>query len=1366
MNNYSFNELLELAKNDINTDAQFALGNLYFYGSPEVKRDVDRAIDYYMFASENKHVLATKILYEIYLKGIYVGKDLEIASYYLEELRTTSFSDFDIEAKYLELEELKEKFMYIGDYYSPEILLPFEKNKDELFHLIEKYQRTLDKDILEKIIIRNLRLVRKFTNKYVGRQNPHYWDYYQEGIIGLMKAIKKFDTNRNNEFSTYAVWWIKQSIIRAYGTYKRQIRLPVHILEHISKIKKLSCNKKHERQTVANYSKNNNLDYEALEKGFEVLHKKQVCLFAMSNSEELEDFKHEEILKESYEKDFVKILEKTLDTEKEIDIIKRRYNFCPYKNQKNTLDEIGILYNVTRERIRQIELKTRKKLRRVFFRNKNYIEGYYTFKKIKKKNNTKDEKQIQTKEILKNKPTYISNTLFNGDEKMIITDPIELIKTKLIKVKKNYDLNPYEALSICKEAIEMQNSSGILFRLEEEKEVYELTIKLLNITGKLNELSPYYNRLQALESLLVPEDEYQKLIREFDEAKLFKDTPKIHKTANKILSKFSGKVSEEKEREIEDVYAELVDSYYNQSKFDEMVITVDEYLSNFERNKTDFEEMIELVLEEKLEIVTQIFHSLVDEEKFKRIIQIGDIVHKRIENNEEISNEDKESFYINYGDYFEKIEKDKASAIFYYREAINYSSDAGYITKQIFELKKAEVVEKYNEKMPPSAMKELLKDVDKLIEESKEYENVRMTEILDVKFNLLKTLDKVEELSRFLLENPSYAEEESKEDEDEVEEVKNQADEIDEIKEIVELYRKDELPTEKNLFNNEAVVEKFMFLEKLIYLKNPQGDFENKLSESLKKIFREQYLYPNQIHKLESELSYILQQWNKNENREKFGFLYEQFIELIEVLRDNKDITSHGALKKLLEGKKSKIIEEKQINTQIEKVYDFRFLKELPKSNELYSFDENFLKQNRFLIDEYTEEKFSLFKLTLKKMNGILQNQKLSSNLKASISFLFTKINEENIDNFDDLEKVVKAYSNKPFQMLEEEKVEEVIEIEGIEFDNDLIYKNKFMFFQKIFRIITPEDEETEEINEALKTVYKAYMNLEEFSIFKKALEELKILIENIAELDFLYENVCNIIGLIKDNRISTHKEFETAIKIEGNEPVTYRFNNESIYEKISNFYVHCYYLTNNTEEKSILVNQKLKVCYDNYNNCGDFSTFFNSLLFLKLGLKEHGELEALLNNVDLVINVIEKYHIFNFKMLANYCDKLQKPVKEEITGIKEPIEDTQIVEEKTSKGENKVADILDEMLNKIKAEYEVKINELIDNSGESKVREGLLLGLLGMAEIQYGRSGINILYPQIEKINDLEELKKLRELIIKETRMENVEKYIEEITR
>ena len=102
----------------------------------------------------------------------------------------------------------------------------------------------------------------------------------------------------------------------------------------------------------------------------------------------------------------------------------------------------------------------------------------------------------------------------------------------------------------------------------------------------------------------------------------------------------------------------------------------------------------------------------------------------------------------------------------------------------------------------------------------------------------------------------------------------------------------------------------------------------------------------------------------------------------------------------------------------------------------------------------------------------------------------------------------------------------------------------------------------------------------------------------------------------------------------------------------------------------------------------------------------------------------------------------------------------------KTSKGENNVADILDEMLGKIKAEYEVKINELIDNSGEEKVREGLLLGLLGMAEIQYGRSGINILYPQIEKINDLEELKKVRELIIKETRMENVEKYIEVLTR
>ena len=103
---------------------------------------------------------------------------------------------------------------------------------------------------------------------------------------------------------------------------------------------------------------------------------------------------------------------------------------------------------------------------------------------------------------------------------------------------------------------------------------------------------------------------------------------------------------------------------------------------------------------------------------------------------------------------------------------------------------------------------------------------------------------------------------------------------------------------------------------------------------------------------------------------------------------------------------------------------------------------------------------------------------------------------------------------------------------------------------------------------------------------------------------------------------------------------------------------------------------------------------------------------------------------------------------------------------DKTSKGENKVAEILDEMLNKIKAEYEVKINELIDNSGEEKVREGLLMGLEGMIDMRYSDAGLEFILPKVKEVKDLEKLKKIRNVMIRERDMKELERQIEEISR
>lgn len=1230
MNNYSFNELLELAKDDKNTDAQFTLGNLYFYGSPEVKRDLDEGVFWYIISAENGEINAMKTLYEIYYKGIYIEKDIELANIYKKRIQLTEkeFSE-TLEDIFLDMGDLKEKHLNI-DFYQPELSKSFNLS-DELTHeYFRKYKKGYSY-MREILLVSNLKLISKILFKRISFSNPFYWDYFQEGVIGLLNCIEGFDIEKGYRFSTYSYMSIKRFIDRAVQENVHIVHKPAYVFENYGKINRLrkELNSSSHCETMKFVCENLSISEKKYINTIAAIEENVIGLEFEDDGggteERFSDFSTPESIfleKESLI-EVIKTIDKALPKPLWREVIKRRNGIFPY-TEIETLEEIARKNSgkkVTRERVRQIEKKSLDKLRAYILREE--LEEYL---------NTKNKK---VKETLKNKPTYISNTLFLGDEKMIITDPIELIKTKLIKVKKNYDLNPYEALAICKEAIGMQNLNKTILTLEEEKEIYELVVKLLNHTGKLNELSPYYSKLQALESLLVPEDEYQKLIEEFDEAKEKRDNEKIHKLANKILSSFSGKVPKEKEKEIEDVYTELVDHYYNKEKYDDMIMTVDEYLENFEANNVEFEEMVNLVLDEKIKVIVNVFNNLLNEEKYNRIIQIGDIIHKRIEKNEELSNEDKESFYINYADYFEKIEKDKASAIFYYREATNYSSDASYIAKQIFELKKTEVVEKYNEKLPHSAMKDLLKDAEKLIEESQEYESIKINEILDIKFELLKALDKVEELSKFLLENPNYADN-----------YINETEEVYELEEIIYPYINEEYLQDIGLFNNEAVKNNFMFLEKLIYLKNPQGDFENKLSESMKKIFREQNLYPNQIHKLDSELSYVLQQWNKDENRDKFGFLYKQFIELAEILREHKAITSYGALKKLLETKKNIEIEElgeEQISMEKKDcVYNFEFLTKLPNTIEQKDYDEIFLKENRLLIEEYGDRiNFIFFKITLKKLNGILQGMKKVNTLKLSSNFLFEKIIEDNIDNFNDLDNCISKYSGKNMET-SLENIEECFEIEEIEFDNDLIYKNNSIFFQKSFRIISPENEETEIINEALKEVYKTYINLESFGSFINSLEYLKDLAEHIPELDFLTGNTIEILELIVEQNIDSYKQLDMRLKVTEENEIEPEFNNSSIYDKVTNFYKHQYYIANNREQWAVMLNQSLKAVYDSYMRRADYQFFTKTLQKLQKEVDELGKFESLLEYINLVLNEIENFTIKNFNMLDSYCNKIQ----------------------------------------------------------------------------------------------------------------------------
>ncbi|MDR1364435.1 MAG: sigma-70 family RNA polymerase sigma factor, partial [Oscillospiraceae bacterium] len=92
----------------------------------------------------------------------------------------------------------------------------------------------------EKLLKSNLRLVVSVAKRYVGRGTLHFSDLIQEGNLGLMKAVEKFDYTRGFKFSTYATWWIRQAITRAIADQSRTIRVPVHMAETVNKIKRIS----------------------------------------------------------------------------------------------------------------------------------------------------------------------------------------------------------------------------------------------------------------------------------------------------------------------------------------------------------------------------------------------------------------------------------------------------------------------------------------------------------------------------------------------------------------------------------------------------------------------------------------------------------------------------------------------------------------------------------------------------------------------------------------------------------------------------------------------------------------------------------------------------------------------------------------------------------------------------------------------------------------------------------------------------------------------------------------------------------------------------------------------------------------------